>query len=133
MPNKDVLERRVTLLRKFANIAFIIGVVILIVASLTPAQELPNTILTDKWAHFVAYAMVMGAFGIGSSDWRRRIFGTLAIFALGATLEGLQSFVPGRQPSVLDVGANTIGVLVGVGLAVLATRAIEAYVSRTAP
>lgn len=122
-----------TLIRRISNVAFFIGVVILIVASLAPGQELPNTVLNDKWAHLVAYAMVMSSFGIGSSDWRRYVLATLAIFALGVALEGLQNFVPGRQPSALDVAANTIGEMVGVALAVLATRAIEVYISRAEP
>jgi VanZ family protein len=114
------------IVRRPAKVAFGIGVTLLIILSLAPGPELPNVQLSDKWGHFIAYAMVTLAFGIGWANWRQYVAGAFAIFALGVTLEGLQSFVPGRQPSFLDVAVNTIGVLVGICLAVVIVRAIEA-------
>ena len=76
--------------------------------------------------------MVMTAFGVGSSNWQRCIVGALAILALGVALEGLQGFLPGRQPSILDVAVNTIGVLAGIFLAVVIVRVIEISVGKAA-
>jgi VanZ family protein len=115
-----------TKIRVLANAAFVIGVVLLIILSLAPAQDLPKSQLNDKWSHIIAYAILMAAFGVGSLKWRRCIVGALVVFALGVALEGLQSLVPGREASLLDVAANSIGVFVGICVAVGTVRAIEA-------
>ena len=126
------VELGLNIIRRLANVAFGIGVTLLIILSLAPGQELPSIELSDKWGHFIAFAMVMTAFGVGASNWRRCIAGALAIIALGVVLEGLQSFSPGRQPSVLDAAVNTIGVFVGIFLAVVIVRAIEISLGRAA-
>ena len=87
------------LIRRLANAAFGIGVALVIYLSLAPGPDLPNVQMSDKWGHIIAYAMLMTAFGVGSPNWRRGIAGAVAIIVLGIVLEGLQSFVPGRQPS----------------------------------
>lgn len=118
------------LIRRLANAAFGIGVALVIYLSLAPGQDLPNVQMSDKWGHIIAYAMLMIAFGVGAPNWRRCVAGAGAIIVLGVALEGLQSFVPGRDPSLLDAVVNTIGVLVGFCLAVVIVRALEARASR---
>ena len=67
----------------------------------------------DKIAHFLAYAgmamLACLAFRSGSA----RISALIFAIALGAMLEWWQSFVPGRNMSLIDGIANTLGVLSG--------------------
>jgi len=51
-------------------------------------------------------------------------------FALSTAMETLQVYVPGRQPSLLDITTNTIGTAAGALAAVLFLPAIEAMLAR---
>jgi VanZ family protein len=80
--------------------------------------------LTDKHAHLITYAVLCACLVWGLTDraparttWG--IAGTaVALAALyGASDEWHQSFVPGRETSMLDLAADTAGaVLAGAGL-----------------
>lgn len=85
--------------------------------------------LTDKHVHGLAYAglalTILRALAGGAWSavtyacaWRA---GLLAV-AYGATDEGHQSFVAGRDPSLADLGANTVGAAVAVVAAVALAR-----------
>ncbi len=112
--------------RRLAWAAFGIGLAILLVSSLAPADVLPETGLVDKWEHLLAYALLMTTLGIAAPAQRSHVIGVAALFVLGIAIEVLQGFVPGRQPSALDVVANTIGLLIGLWLAVVVKRRIVA-------
>ena len=101
--------------RRFAWI--VVGTLALIIAvlSLTPSPEdiLPVT-LWDKLSHFLAYAPL--AFSLGHaltcSGWLKRrliIGGILLSTAYGALMEGLQFFMPPREPELLDAFSNFLG------------------------
>jgi VanZ family protein len=80
--------------------------------------------LTDKHAHFVTYAVLCGllVWGLTNRAPGRTTWSVAAVAAVLATLYGAsdewhQSFVPGREVSALDLGADAIGaVLAAVGL-----------------
>ena len=79
------------------------------VVSLMPQEALPETGVSDKLEHFAAYA-VLGLVGfLAFFRNARQVLFSLMIY--GATLEVLQGFVPGRQPSVADALANASGVV----------------------
>jgi VanZ family protein len=113
-----------------ANTAFVFGVVLLIILSFAPAQGLPSSQLNDKWGHFIAYTMLVFAFGTGSKNWQRCVVGAFGIFVMGVALEGLQGFVSGRDPSIFDVAANTAGVLNGFCAALLSELLVQRLVKR---
>jgi VanZ family protein len=96
--------------------AFIISV------SLMPSPGGPSGGYWDKVGHFLAYA------SFGLLVWytfRTRIgrYGaaTAGVF-LGGVLEVAQYYVPGRSASYADAAANTLGVVVGVLVAMRAGR-----------
>ncbi len=84
--------------------------------SVTP--DLPGRdVVPDKVAHVAAYAVL----GLllrwalpASSPGLPAVVTVLAVVAYGALLEGLQGLLPWRQAEWWDLGADTLGALVGV-------------------
>lgn len=99
------------------------GVVAVVVLSLLPQEELPAVGLSDKVEHLIAYGLLTATAIIGfPRHWR--VFALLT-WCLGVGLEGLQSLVPGRSPSILDAVANTLGVALGLAAGLLVGRRLE--------
>ena len=65
----------------------------------------------DKVVHLAGYALMMfwWAQVVVRNRWRL----ALAVIVLGAVIELLQGLTPARQPDLLDVLANSAGVLLG--------------------
>lgn len=70
---------------------------------------------------FLVSAAVLHHGGAGRAGWRMCLV-YLGCSALSFTLESVQNFLPERIPSVLDLLLNSLGVALGVLLAVLARR-----------
>jgi VanZ family protein len=73
----------------------------------------------DKLLHLMEYgglALLLARALVGDGrSWRAALVGaTLLASAYGATDEYHQSLVPGRESSVLDWSADTLGAIVGV-------------------
>ncbi len=92
---------------------------------LPPVLTEPTPFLQDaisKWGHFVSYALLAGAYLLWAWSLRgpvwRPVALPLAILAsvsvFGGGLELVQSAVPGRVPSWLDVGMNAGGAAAGL-------------------
>lgn len=64
------------------------------------------------------------------SPWARLLMPVVLGFALSATLEALQSFIPGRASSGLDLLLNTLGTLIGAGIALFSGPALLAVAGR---
>lgn len=89
-------------------------VLVILTLSLAPGDARPHTLLPGKLEHFIAYAGTGLLFSIA---YRRRktralIWGALVIASL--VLEAVQSFIPGRSPSLLDALASSMGLTVGL-------------------
>jgi VanZ family protein len=88
-----------------------------VIVSLLPGQSLPQTGVSDKVEHAVAYMLLTLWFtGVypRSSYWRIG----LGMFLLGVAIEIAQGAMPfGRQADIRDVVANTIGIVAGLVLA----------------
>lgn len=98
-----------------------------VLASLSPRLVLPGPAGTDLVAHAIAYA----ALSVPPLLVCRRgpaLLLLLGIGLLGLSLEGAQSFVPGRHPGLLDLLANLCGILTGV----LAFDLLTAWLRRMA-
>jgi VanZ family protein len=102
---------------------------IVLVAFLSLTPNPPDTPLEqgDKIGHFMAYAALMG--------WWRQISVRGAALALGfvfmgVALEGLQGLTGYRQADPWDALANTVGVGIGWGLALLFPQAISSLDAR---
>ena len=104
----------VALTRRIGRAVFVVGIVVLTVLLLTPGDYLPKVDLWDKLEHGLSFGVVAftGAVAFPSrSSLLRLAFG---LPCLGALLEILQIFVPGREAAVGDALANTIGVAIGL-------------------
>lgn len=93
-------------------------VALVVVLSLIPTPTVPPVTETvdDKIAHCLAYAVVMAWFAVvapRTSWWRL----AAAVIALGIALEFCQGLLPYRTASFADALANTLGVVIGAGIA----------------
>jgi VanZ family protein len=70
----------------------------------------------DKLLHFTAYFGLMGIAGVALSGRRRVLWAALGLIVLGGALEIIQGMV-GRDMSLYDEFANTLGVLAGLAAA----------------
>ncbi len=84
----------------------------------------PGTMLDEiltNFAHVPLYALFAGAWGkfVIENGWvyknpRMRLYMVLALVVFSVTDELHQSFVPGRSASVLDLGLDSIGIILGM-------------------
>jgi len=83
--------------------------------SLIPHLELPVDFWNaDKLYHFAAYAWLGLLPMIGFRTRRVAVLAALSMLILGTLLEVVQSHIPGRDLSMLDALANSLGVVAGV-------------------
>lgn len=89
-------------------------VALALLASLSPAQNLPNIGTSDKLEHLTAYALMTLWFA-GIYPRSRYIMIGIGMFVLGAVIEGAQGSMGwGRQADVYDMFANTTGIVAGL-------------------
>jgi len=84
--------------------------------SISPTTALPSVNLWDKLQHAGAYfgLTLLGAWSFGAGSWRLAV----GLLALGVGLEVAQSAMGwGRQGDVLDALANSLGIVLGLGVA----------------
>jgi VanZ family protein len=94
--------------------AMVVGV---IAGSLVPGGVAIVSDIDDKIVHFSSYFLLMIWFA-GLYRQHRHYLGIATILvALGAILDILQGGVARRQFDVFDIAANSMGVLLGLGLA----------------
>jgi VanZ family protein len=88
-----------------------------VIASLSPARDLPHVSGGDKMHHFIAYfSMTLWFAGIYPRS--QYVWIGIAMVALGALIEGAQGAMGlGRQADLRDIVANTSGVTVALILA----------------
>ena len=89
---------------------------------LLPNAGPPGQYELDKVAHLIAFGSI-GFSSLLSSPRSRVSSPVLASFVLAMALEWLQSYVPGREYSMLDWGANLVGLTLGIAVA-FGSRAI---------
>jgi VanZ family protein len=91
-----------------------LAVIFAIVVCLVPANELPQAGLSDKSEHFLAYLLLSLWFGgiyPRASYWRVAI----SLCLMGILIEFAQGAMQlGRQADVLDVIANSSGIVAGL-------------------
>jgi VanZ family protein len=109
-------ERRI---RRMILVGWVLSLVLVVTASLEPEPDMPMPFSSaDKVYHWAAYAWLalLPFFAFkGTGAWSA----ALSMILLGAGLEAAQSFVPGRYPSIMDVVANTVGVITGILVALI--------------
>lgn len=92
-------------------------VIVVVALSLLPQNDIPVEIpVTDKVAHFLTY-LILTFVALLSSRQKHSVLTILALqILIGVFVEVAQSFVPGRTPELLDILANSLGVLLGAFL-----------------
>ena len=91
-----------------------------IIANLVPAHDLPKLGgISDKAEHIAGYAVLSLWFAGIYPRTRYPMIG-VALLVMGIVIEGLQGAMHlGRQADLTDVYANTIGIVVGLLLALV--------------
>jgi VanZ family protein len=91
-----------------------------IIANLMPAHDLPTLGgISDKTEHIVGYA-VLSLWFAGIYPRARYPMIGVGLLVMGIVIEGLQGAMHwGRQADLMDVYANTIGIVCGLVLALV--------------
>ena len=65
--------------------------------------------------HFICYTLL--SFSLASVFSRRRRFlAPMVAVGFGVLMEIVQAFIPSRDASMMDIGINTLGVVLGIGV-----------------
>ena len=89
------------------------------VLSLTPLEQLPEVPGSDKTHHFIAYAAL--AFPVAFARPKQWLFFIFGFLAYSGLIELLQPYV-NRYGELLDMVANSAGLVIGVTVAYLINR-----------
>ena len=92
--------------------------------SLTPSPPQVDVQLGDKLGHFAAYGLLMLWFSFLYLRVRTRMLHAIGFIALGIGLEIVQGHLGYRTYDTMDMAANTIGVLLGLGAALILRKLI---------
>jgi VanZ family protein len=99
--------------RRTALVLWGISITVIVVLSLHPRWGPPGGMHLDKLFHTLGYFTVAAlpflAFTTRGRAWRAMVL----MLPLGIGLEFLQGYVPGRSSDVMDMVANTAGVIMG--------------------
>ncbi|MDX1569400.1 MAG: VanZ family protein [Xanthomonadales bacterium] len=96
------------------------GWLVLIVAlSLLPLPELPgpDVPFQDKWGHLLAYGFAAVWFAQLGTGTRAMLVTGVGLVLFGFALEQIQALLPYRQAEPLDLAADALGTVLGLGLA----------------
>ena len=97
---------------------WLLAIAVVVFGSLLPVQDLPEVGVSDKFEHFLAYAVLSA--GAVQLFQRRLSWGFVCVVLvfLGIGLEYLQGAMGmGRAADRMDALANTVGVLIGLATA----------------
>lgn len=109
---------------RWLGFAICLGV---LAAALIPGGGKPPFPGFDKLVHGAVFACLGGWFGALAIGRARVLSAGLALVAFGALIEVLQSFT-GRDPSWRDLGADIVGVAVGLLLLRTLTAHVLGYI-----
>ena len=101
--------------------------------ALTPASRLTTiSFLSDKAAHFLAFAAMMtwfcGVFRLPMTPWVG-----IGLLAFGVLIEWLQGMLPYRYADMRDVYADVLGIVAGWTLAIAGLRHWTRWVEALLP
>ena len=94
-------------------ISFVLVLVGITILSLLPPKSGVELGSHDKMSHFIAYSVFSFNYGLVVSTIKKHFYGLPFLIAYGMFMEFCQGFVPGREPSWLDILANSTGVAIG--------------------
>lgn len=87
--------------------------------------RLSRTLLdSSQLGHFICYAL-LSFFLAGIFSGRHLLFAPMVALAFGILMELAQIFIPTRHASVLDIGVDASGILLGLGFYLIFVRLIK--------
>ena len=99
--------------QKLITLSFILVIIAITVLSLLPPRSTVDLGNNDKLSHFLAYSVLTTNALLIKRFESFKIRLLLFLIAYGGFMEIFQGFIPGRHTSLWDMGANTVGVLLG--------------------
>jgi VanZ family protein len=115
----------VRLVRRLASITLLAYVALIIFLSLLPGPDLPDTSISDKLQHVIAYtlmsALAVIALGLGRSILHAGLLALILSNVVGIGLEFIQPHF-GRTFDTADMLANAIGATAGAIVTMIALR-----------
>jgi len=99
--------------------------ILIFIASAMPGNELPKfgtvDLIVKKGGHMIGYALLaiacfLAAYGDTKNVTRSAVLSLCLAIIYAASDEYHQSFTPGRSASVIDVGIDAAGAIIGVGI-----------------
>ncbi len=105
-------------LARLVNVFFVVCLIIFVGGCLIPGNSPVLTVidklpLTDKEIHCGGYCVLSFLAVFGHRNLRTAILYAVGLAVVGAAVEVIQNFVPGRSPELLDEVANVTGILLG--------------------
>lgn len=86
----------------------------IVILSLVPDEERPNTVFDGKWEHIPTYPGTGTIAAIGYLLRRPRFIFWISVVMLSFVMEFFQQFVPGPGPALLDAIISSLGLNVGM-------------------
>lgn len=100
-------------------ILLLLSTILLIVAGcLIPGRLLPRWLPNDKHLHLGGYFLLMVLVSAHTRSLQDLLLCAALLFAAGLLIECLQHLIPGRHFCWRDQLANTVGIMLGLGLVV---------------
>ncbi len=103
-------------LKLWKSIGYVLVGIVIILSVISPSSNPDLFRINDKIGHFLAYGTLMGWFAQWH-DSKQYKYLAMIFIAQGIGLEIVQTFLPEREGSFLDIVANSLGVLTAWGLA----------------
>ncbi len=136
MMRADVRPSRNHVLAVLARAAAWASVAAIIVVSVIPGGMRPHMMADKHHEHFVAYFLCAGWFCLRYPKLHQVVATGVMLAALSGLLEVVQSWIPGRTPSLADWVSSASGACCGLALAgvlwhLFATATTDVQHSRT--
>jgi len=98
--------------QKMYRIIFGLYLVAILAASSIPGNSMPKIVILspDKLLHLAEYFILAVLAFLSFKKFSKRLIFGLVLFSI--IDEIWQSFIPGRLPSIFDVGADILGILI---------------------
>jgi VanZ family protein len=90
--------------------------------SVLPGQYRPHILEPSPFEHMAAYTGAAIALAFFYAPELKTIRVVVFLGAFGAVLEVFQIWIPGRNPSFVDVAADVAGALIGIAVAMMVAR-----------
>ena len=111
--------------RSQAFVLWIILVVGLVAASITPSLSPPSIHHLDLAIHFGVYVVLAALPAVLLGRLRLVIALSVLLAVVGLGIEFAQAYVPGRNSSELDLFANCLGIVLGLAVGRLLRRYVD--------